>query len=71
MTTTARQATRTIATDTAVLAELVVLGLEFDTCELCGHFAAELFPRIDNRDGATVGCCEDCANTADVSHIAD
>ena len=68
MTTTARRATRQIATTTAALFELVILGIEFDTCELCGHDAAELFTRIDNRDGSNVECCEHCANTADVSY---
>ena len=71
MTTTARTATRNIATDTAALFELVIIGIDFETCELCGHDAVELFDRIDNRDGSTVGCCEHCANTADVSHVAD
>lgn len=68
MTTTARTATRQIATTTAALFELVILGIEFDTCELCSHPAAELFTRIDNRDGAEIKCCESCADTADVSY---
>jgi hypothetical protein len=71
MTTTARQATRRIITDTDVLAALVILGAEFETCELCTLPAAELFARTDNRDGAEIECCEHCANTADVSPIAD
>lgn len=71
MTTTARQATRRIITDTQALAALVLLGLEFDTCELCELAAAELFARIDNRDDAEVQCCEWCADHADVSPIAD
>lgn len=72
MTTTARQATRRIA-DTAALVDLVITGLaeDFDTCELCGHAAAELFTRIDNRDGAEIECCEHCADHGDVSYIAD
>lgn len=71
MTTTARQATRRIITDTDALAALVILGTEFDTCALCPLPTAELFTRIDNRDGAEVECCEHCADTADVSPIAD
>lgn len=71
MTTTARTATRRIATGTAALFELVILGLKFETCELCGHPAAELFHRIDNRDGAPVEVCEHCADHADVSPITD
>lgn len=71
MTTTARTATRQIATTTAALFELVILGIEFDTCEICEMPAAELFPRIDNRDGAEVECCEDCAINGDVSWTAD
>lgn len=71
MTTTARTASRRIITDTDVLAALVILGAEFDTCEICEQAAAELFARIDNRDGAEVACCEHCADTADVSYIAD
>ena len=67
MTTTARTATRRIVADTDVLAVLVILGAEFDTCELCQLPAAELFTRIDNRDGAEIECCEYCADTADVS----
>jgi hypothetical protein len=68
MTTTARQATTRIA-DTAALAELVITGLsaEFESCGICGHAAAELYQRIDNRDGTEVECCEHCADTADVS----
>lgn len=71
MTTTARRATARIATATAALFELVILGAEFDTCGLCELPAAELFARIDNRDGAEVECCEWCADHADVSPIAD
>jgi hypothetical protein len=71
MTTTARQATRRIITDTQAITALVLLGLEFDLCQICELPAAELFPRIDNRDDAEIACCEHCADTADVSHIAD
>jgi len=67
MTTTARQATAQIATDSADLLDLVILGITFEVCELCGLDAAELFNRIDNRDGADVLVCEHCADTADVS----
>lgn len=71
MTTTARRTTRRIITDTAALATLVLLGLEFGACQICTLAAAELFPRIDNRDGAEIAVCEHCADHADVSHIAD
>ena len=71
MTTTARQATRRISTDTQALAALVLLGLEFDACEICTLPAAELYARIDNRDDAKVLVCEHCAELADVSPIAD
>lgn len=71
MTTTARQATARIITNTAALFELVILGTEFLTCALCPLPAAELFTRIDNRDGAEIKCCEWCADHADVSPIAD
>lgn len=71
MTTTARQATTRIATDTAALFDLVILGADFDTCELCGHPAAELYLRVDNRDGAEVSACEHCADHADVSYGDD
>lgn len=59
MTTTARTATRQIATTTAALFELVILGAEFDECEICKLPAAE------------VRCCEDCVDHADVSYVAD
>ena len=71
MTTTARQATRRIITDTRAISALVLLGLEFDSCDICTLPAAELFARIDDRDGAPVACCEWCADHADVSPIAD
>lgn len=71
MTTTARTATRQIATTTAALFELVILGIEFDECQICEQPAAELFWRIDNRDGTEVRCCEWCADHADVSWIAE
>lgn len=71
MTTTARRSTAQIATTTAALFDLVILGIEFDTCQLCTHPATELFARVDNRDGAEIEVCEHCADTADVSHVAD
>lgn len=70
MTTTARQITRRIATDTAAIAGLVTFGIfdtEFETCELNGCTAAELFTRTDNRDGAEIRVCEWCADHGDVS----
>lgn len=67
MTTTARKATRRIITDTAAISALVLLGTEFDTCELCELPAAELYIRTDNRDGAEIAVCEHCANHADVT----
>jgi hypothetical protein len=67
VTTTARKATRRIITDTEAITVLVLLGLEFDTCPMCNHPAAELLTRIDNRDGAPIDICEHCADTADVS----
>lgn len=71
MTTTARKATARIITDTAALFDLVILGAEFETCALCELPAAELFARIDNRDGTEIECCEHCADTADVSPLPD
>lgn len=69
MTTTARQAATRIATTTDALANLVITGLtdEFDVCAICDLPTAELFTRIDNRDGNPVKCCEHCADTADLS----
>ncbi len=43
-------------------------------CALCPFGTdnpAEIFTRIDNRDGAEIECCEHCADHADVSYIAD
>lgn len=71
MTTTARQATRRIITDTQAITALVLLGLEFDTCEICEQPAAELYTRIDDRDGAEAECCEHCAIHGDVSWVED
>jgi len=73
MTVTARAATRRIATATAALVASVLAALaeEFDDCGICGQPSAEMFARIDNRDGREVECCETCADHADVSHLAD
>jgi hypothetical protein len=70
MTATARKATAQIATDTADLLDLVILGIleeDFEICELGDHLAAELYTRIDERDGSEIRVCEHCADTADVS----
>jgi hypothetical protein len=70
MTITARKATAQIATDSADLLDLVILGTlddEFETCELGGHLAAELYTRTDNRDGSEIRVCEYHADNADVS----
>jgi len=86
MTTIARQANLRIADRTSALAQLVIdakfaaiierfdeidaeAGLE--TCELGGHRVAELFLRIDNRDGARIHVCEWCADNGDVSYVED
>jgi hypothetical protein len=71
--TSTRQTTRRIATLTAALVDLVIAGLidDFDTCDLCGLDAAELYTRIDNRDHTEIGICETCADTADVSYVAE
>lgn len=68
MTTTARQATRTIATRSATLGDLVISG--FDTCDLCPRTANYLYVRLDEDDDE-VHVCEHCVNTADLSYIAD
>ena len=69
MTTTARTMTRRIATDTTAIAELIINGVldELPDCDLCTLPTAELFARIDNRDGSEVQVCEHCADTANVS----
>lgn len=70
---TATRQTRRIATITAALVETVIHGLasDFEQCALCPVYTAELFTRIDNRDGREIECCEDCADNADVSHCAE
>lgn len=85
MTTIARQANIRIANRTTALAQVVInarfavivadlaeIGTDedIDFCELCERHAAA-YTRIDNRDGAEVSVCEHCADTADLSHIAD
>lgn len=62
MTRTQAQTLSRIATTTAALAELVILGFDFDCCELCNAPAAELFWRTDE-SGTEVHVCENCANT--------
>lgn len=72
MTTTARQATAQIATDTADLLDLVIAGLfeDFDNCEMCGHPAAYLFARL-TEDGNEINACEACVDEYHLGHIAD
>lgn len=86
MNTIARQANLRIADETAPLAQLIV-NIKFAdiiarlaeddaaedllTCELGGHRVAELFVRIDNRDGAEISVCEHCADNGDVSYVED
>lgn len=68
MTATARKTIRRIAaaTRTAAAFLLATIAADFKACELCELAAAELFDRVDNRDGADVRVCEHCADTADV-----
>jgi hypothetical protein len=86
-TTIARQARIRFADQTAPLAQLVInakfaaivadliteIEAEADmlTCELRGCRTAEVFARIDNRDGAEISVCEDCADNGDVSYVED
>lgn len=80
-TTIARQARIRFADQTAPLAQVVINAKfativetevdEFTTCPMCGHATAEVFTRIDNRDGAEIEICETCADTQDVSYCAD
>lgn len=86
MNTIARQANLRIADETAPLAQLIV-NIKFAdiiarlaetdaaedllTCELGGHRVAELFVRIDNRDGSEISVCEHCADHGDVSYVED
>lgn len=66
MTTTARQATRTIATHTLAAAELAISG--FESCEICDTPAAYLYTRLDE-DGCEVHVCEPCADTVDLGCV--
>lgn len=68
MTTTARQATRTIAIRTTHLGDLVISG--FNNCEMCGHAAHYLFERADE-DGDTVFACERCVDQYRLGYVAD
>ena len=68
MTTTTRQATRTIAFNTTFLGELVISG--FSNCELCGHAAHYLFERADE-DGDTVFACERCVDKYNLGFCAE
>lgn len=85
MNTIARRATIHIADTTAPLAQVIInarfaaivetliadIAIYDHACELCGQGTDETFTRLDNRDGAEVEICESCADTADVSYIAD
>lgn len=86
MTTIARQANLRIADRTGAVAQLVIdakfaaiierydeidAEAELETCELGGCRAAELFVRMDNRDGADIRVCSDCAEHGDVSYVED
>lgn len=68
MTTTTRQATRTIAIHTTSLGDLVISG--FNYCEMCGHAAHYLFVRADE-DGDEVIACERCVDEYCLGYIAD
>lgn len=82
-TTIARQARIRFAKETTPLAQIVINAkfaaivaglaaeLELDTCQICYRDTAELYTRIDNRDGLECACCEDCADNGDVSWLAD
>jgi hypothetical protein len=73
MTTTARQMTSQIATDSLLIADLVILGIyedEFETCAICGHPAAELRIRLDE-DHNEVEACESCIDLYCLGYVAD
>lgn len=57
--------------DTKAQFDAIVEAETFETCQMCGHTVVELFTRIDNRDNAEIEICEHCADTADVSWIAE
>lgn len=86
MNTIARLANLRIADKTAPLAQLIVdikfadiiarlaeaeAAEDLLTCELGGHRVEELFLRRDNRDGADIHVCSDCADHGDVSYVED
>jgi phage tail sheath protein FI len=86
MTTIARQANLKIADRTGALAQLVIdakfaaiierfdeidAEADLETCELGGCRVAELYARIDNRDGMEVRVCEWHADNGDVSYVED
>lgn len=70
MKTTARKATRRIATTTQVFAAMVAAGLfdSFEPCDLCPALAAELYERVLLDTGEAVQVCEHCANTQAVGY---
>jgi len=72
MTTTARTATRHIATVTAALTASVLAALaeEFDNCQVCGEPAAYLYTRLDE-DGDEIEVCETCVDTYRLAYAAD
>lgn len=72
MATTARRSVARSAAGTAALIDLLLadLAADFDACDLCTLLAAELFWRL-TEDGTEVHVCEHCADTADVSYVAD
>lgn len=68
MTTTVRQATRTIAINTTLLGDLIISG--FGYCELCGRAAHYLFVRSDE-DGDDVTACERCVDEHGLGYCAE
>lgn len=74
MTSTARQQTRrgTGGTqDITATWTAITTTAGFDTCELCGLDASELYDRVTNADGDDVRICEHCADHADVRYGSD
>lgn len=74
MTTTARHHIgRIAATRDADLIEAVIYSgyyAGYKTCQLC-ELAADLYTRIDCRDGEEIEVCASCAETADVLPLPD
>lgn len=72
MTTTARHHIgRIAATVDPDLIEAVIYSgyyAGYKTCQIC-DLAADLYTRIDNRDGEEIEVCAHCADTADVSPV--